>query len=1449
MKKCMLLLLLSVFWLTANSQTTATIGTLSGQVPGTTVAVPITLSGFAPDDIAAFQFTIRYDSTNLKYVNTTGWFAGVTGVGILTGSGGGTIKTVTFVWGETSGIVINGVLCNLNFLYKSTATGCESILWSDIPTPRLFSDADYNEYNGVVNPAVGYANGQICPCLPVVLTALGQPKSDSICAGQTTSLIVGDEVPSEMSGTAPFTYQWQYWNGSTWNNVVNGTPLGAIYANSTGSILSVGSITVAGTYDYRCYLTNCGGSGTTYSNTATVTVFLTTPPAVGTITQPTCAVATGSVVLNGLPAAGTWTINPGGITGTGTTTTISGLVSSTYNYTVTNGITGCISAPSANIVILTQPVTPSAPIIGTITQPTCALATGSVALSGLPTSAWTVTATPGGATITGSTATATFPGLTAGTTYTFTVTLTSSGCTSVASGNAIIIAQPVTPTAPIVGVITQPTCSVATGSVALSGLPTSAWTVTVSPGGATTTGSTATTTVSGLAAGTTYTFTVTLTSSGCTSGPSGNAIVIAQPVTPSAPTVGTITQPTCALATGSVVLNGLPSSGTWTINPGGITGSGTSYTLSGLSTPGTYSYTVTNDVTCTSAASANIVFNAQPITPSAPLLGAITQPTCSTATGTVALSGLPTEAWTVTATPGGLTITGSTATANFTGLPDGATYTFTVTLTSSGCTSVASGSAIINTQPATEAAPIIGAITQPTCFVATGSVALSGLPTAPWTVTATPGGATLNGSTATANFSGLTAGTYTFTTTLVSSGCISPASAPVTINVQPVTPSAPIVGTITHPTCAVATGSVVLNGLPGTGAWTINPGGINGSGSSYTVTGLTTGTHNFTITNADGCTSAASGDVVINTQPVTPAAPTVGTITQPTCAVATGGVVLNGLPSSGTWVLNPGAINGTGTTYTISGLTAGTYNYTVTNTDGCTSVSSAVVINAQPATPSAPIVGTITQPTCAVATGSVVLNGLPGTGTWTINPGAINGTGTTYTITGISTGTHNYTVTNASGCTSPASADVIVNAQPVTPLAPIIGVITQPTCTEATGSVALNGLPNEAWTVTATPGGATITGSTPGATFSGLAAGTTYTFTITLTSSGCTSPASGNVVINAQPATPAAPAVGTITQPSCTVATGSVVLNSLPGTGTWTLNPGAITGSGASHTIIGLVPGTYSYTVTNADGCTSVVSANIVINNQPPTPFPPAIGAITQPTCTVATGSVVIDSLPPMGTWTINPGAIAGSGPTTLLTGLASGTYNFTVTNDLGCTSAPSVDVVINDQPETPVANAGADVTIGCDILSTTIGAATVTGYTYVWSPALGLSATDVAQPTASPTATTTYSLTVTNTAGCSSADEVVVTVNFDCEKVMPTAFTPDGDGINDIFPKEFEFLTLTIFDRWGLTLYEGVDNNGWDGRYHGQMMLPATYYYKIVFENADGTTTEKIGAVTLVHN
>ncbi|MFN8286277.1 MAG: LamG-like jellyroll fold domain-containing protein [Chitinophagales bacterium] len=1162
-------------------------------------------------------------------------------------------------------------------------------------------------------------NGNTCSYVPLSATAAN---TGPFCAGGTISV-----SSSASGGNAAYSYSWA-------------SSAGGAYT-ATGSPATRPSATIAMSGAYNVTVNDANSCTATATTTVTVNA-IPSAPTVGTITQPTCALSTGSVALSGLPtSAWTVTATPGGatITGSTATATFSGLAANTYTFKVTLTSSGCISASSANAVINPAPSSPAAPTVGTITQPTCALSTGSVALSGLPTSAWTVTATPGGATITGSTATATFSGLAANT-YTFKVTLTSSGCISASSANAVINPAPSSPAAPTVGTITQPTCALSTGSVVLSGLPAGNWTL--NPGNIA--GSTSSTTVSGLAANT-YNYTVT-NASGCVSSPSANVVINVAPSSPAAPTVGTITQPTCAVATGSVVLSGLPA-GNWTLNPGNIAGSTTSTTVSGLAA-NTYNYTVTNASGCVSSPSANVVINAQPVTPSAPTVGTITQPTCAVATGSVVLSGLPAGNWTLN--PGN--IAGSTTSTTVSGLAAN-TYNYTVT-NASGCVSSPSANVVINAQPVTPSAPTVGTITQPTCAVATGSVVLSGLPAGNWTLN--PGN--IAGSTTSTTVSGLAANTYNYTVTNAS-GCVSAPSANVVINAQPVTPSAPTVGTITQPSCAVATGSVVLSGLPA-GNWTLNPGNIAGSTTSTTVSGLAANTYNYTVTNASGCVSAPSANVVINAAPSSPGAPTVGTITQPSCAVATGSVVLSGLPA-GNWTLNPGNIAGSTTSTTVSGLAANTYNYTVTNASGCVSAPSAnVVINAAPSSPGAPTVGTITQPSCAVATGSVVLSGLPA-GNWTLNPGNIAGSTTSTTVSGLAANTYNYTVTNASGCVSSPSANVVINAAPSSPAAPTVGTITQPTCALSTGSVVLSGLPAGNWTLN--PGN--IAGSTTSTTVSGLAANT-YNYTVT-NASGCVSAPSANVVINAQPVTPSEPTVGTITQPTCAVATGSVVLSGLPA-GNWTLNPGNIAGSTTSTTVSGLAANTYNYTVTNASGCVSAPSANVVINAQPVTPSAPTVGTITQPSCAVATGSVVLSGLP-AGNWTLNPGNIAGSTTSTTVSGLAANTYNYTVTNASGCVSSPSANVVINAAPSSPAAPTVGTITQPTCAVAT--GSVVLSGLPAGnWTLNPGNIAGSTTSTTVSGLAANTYNYTVTNASGCVSAPSANVVIN--AQPVTPSAPT-----------------------------------------------------------------------------
>jgi gliding motility-associated-like protein len=137
----------------------------------------------------------------------------------------------------------------------------------------------------------------------------------------------------------------------------------------------------------------------------------------------------------------------------------------------------------------------------------------------------------------------------------------------------------------------------------------------------------------------------------------------------------------------------------------------------------------------------------------------------------------------------------------------------------------------------------------------------------------------------------------------------------------------------------------------------------------------------------------------------------------------------------------------------------------------------------------------------------------------------------------------------------------------------------------------------------------------------------------------------------------------------------------------------------------------------------------------------------------------------------------------------------------------------------------------------------------YAWSPEATLDCPDCEMPNASPLQTTTYYLTIVDGNGCIASDSTLVPVIL--ELVIPNAFTPNGDGENDVFGINNTYINsmeMTVFNRWGEKLYFSADlNKGWDGSFKGREQELGTYLYHIVAQTFDGKEIIRSGTVTLL--
>jgi gliding motility-associated-like protein len=428
------------------------------------------------------------------------------------------------------------------------------------------------------------------------------------------------------------------------------------------------------------------------------------------------------------------------------------------------------------------------------------------------------------------------------------------------------------------------------------------------------------------------------------------------------------------------------------------------------------------------------------------------------------------------------------------------------------------------------------------------------------------------------------------------------------------------------------------------------------------------------------------------------------------------------------------------------------------------------------------------------------------------------------------------TVTTATGCRSTAARTVRVHALPEARFTFGNGCQGDPIAFNNLSAIAAGGLAY-AWDF---GDGSTSTQINPSHPY---AVASTYTVRLTATSgSGCQDVLEKTVAIHERPVvnfSAAAVCDGKTTVfANLTAAPASTAYN-------WDF------GDGTSSTVASPVkqylnPGRYTVTLraTTASGCGAGATQTVTVHAMPVASFRAA------DVCEGEAVRVENRSAIPAGSLTYQWDM--GDGTTSVVPApvhryARPGTYTITlrVTSDAGCRDSLTRYVTVH---QLPVAEAGPDVTAskGFGVRLQAAG-----GVQYRWAPVDGLSDPDAAAPIARPAATTTYTVTVTSATGCTSIDEVTVTVQQDYKLIASNVLTPDGNGVNDtwhIFNIEtYGTCNVRVVDRWGKQVYR-QDNyqNDWQGTSGRDVLPDGTYYYIITFR--DSREVYK-GALTILRN
>ena len=195
-----------------------------------------------------------------------------------------------------------------------------------------------------------------------------------------------------------------------------------------------------------------------------------------------------------------------------------------------------------------------------------------------------------------------------------------------------------------------------------------------------------------------------------------------------------------------------------------------------------------------------------------------------------------------------------------------------------------------------------------------------------------------------------------------------------------------------------------------------------------------------------------------------------------------------------------------------------------------------------------------------------------------------------------------------------------------------------------------------------------------------------------------------------------------------------------------------------------------------------------------------------------------------------------------------SGTYWVQVTDAYGCTGGDTLAAAVDTAHYHFLTHITAATTIA---LGSSIQLDALGGIYYTWLPNDGsVNDPTINNPVATPTAPTRYTVASIDANGCRDTATVFIDCSYG-DVFVPTAFTPNGDGLNDLFRignlGVYKVDRMQISDRWGVVLYSATGNKGWDGTYYGTPQDMGTYFYLIHLAGPGNKHLTLKGDVTLI--